>query len=72
MTGNRDGAVPTGLADLPLEARRAIETAVDREIQDGLTSRHLAIASDERAFAAANFATLVRVAPALAAKLRGG
>lgn len=72
MTDHTECPVPPGLADQPLEVRRARETVVDREIQDGLTRRHLAIAGGQRAFAAANFATLVRVAPALAAKLRGG
>ena len=71
----RDSAcnhVPPGLADLSLERRRALEAEGNREIQDGLCNRHLAIADEERAYAAANFAILVRVAPALAAKLRGG
>lgn len=72
MSDAASNHIPPGLADLPLDARRAIETEVDREIQDGLTNRHLALSAEERAFAAANFATLKRVAPALAAKLRGG
>lgn len=70
MTDHTERLVPPRLADQPLEVRRARETVADREIQDGLTSRHVAIARDQRAFAAVNFANLVRLAPALAAKLR--
>lgn len=62
----------TRIADEPIEVRREAEVIRQREIQDGITNRHLAMATDERAFAAANFETLLRVAPALAAKLRGG
>lgn len=71
MTDHTECPVPPGLADQTLEVRRARDTVVDREIQDGLSSRHLAIARDQGALAVANFATLVRVAPALAAKVRG-
>ena len=60
------------IADEPIEARREGEIARQREIGEGIKRRHLAIAADERAFAAANFETLLRVAPTLAAKLRGG
>lgn len=59
------------LADEPIEVRREAENARQREISDGLASCHLAITREERAFAAVNFATLLRVAPALAAQLRG-
>ena len=72
MTDASNDAAPARLADLPLEARRALTTKADRDIQVGLTNRHLAIASEDRAHAAANFATLLRVGPALDAKLRGG
>lgn len=64
--------VPPRLADLPLEARRARQIVVDREIQDGLASRHVVIAADERAFAAANLAVTAAYEALLAAKLRGG
>jgi hypothetical protein len=67
-----DSRVPQGLADLPLDVRRAREISAYEELQEGLTRRHLAIAAYERALVAANFATLVRVGPALAAMLRKG
>ena len=72
MTDRDDQAVPTGLADLPLEERRARDLETNREIQDGLTSRHLAEAEFARTYLAVQFDRLLRVAPALAAKLRGG
>lgn len=72
MTGSRNGAVPTGLADLPLEARRALEIEADREIQDGLTRRHLAEAAFAQTDQAVQFDRLLRAGPVIAAKLRGG
>lgn len=64
--------VPEGLADLPLDVRRAREVRAYEELQEGLTRRHLATAAHERALAAANFANLVRAGPALTAMLRKG
>ena len=72
MTDAADDAVPPGLADLPLEVRQAREMEAQREIQEGFTRRHLAVAADERAYAVAQFAHALRVGPALAAKLREG
>ena len=71
MTDAIERAVPRGLADEPIEARREAEIVRQREIEEGLMRRHVAIASDERALAAAKFAILMRAGPALAAKLRG-
>lgn len=65
-------AVPRGLADLPLEVRRAREVERDRDIQDGLTRRHLAVAADERAYAAVDLARAIAVAPEVADRLRRG
>jgi hypothetical protein len=72
VTNSTDHAVPPGLADLPLEARRAREVETQREIQDGLTRRHLADAAFARAYLAVQFARVLRAGPALAAKLRWG
>ena len=69
MTDHGSDCVPSGLADLTLEARRARDLEADREIQNGLASRSLAIAAEARAVAAHTSETLVRVAPALAVKL---
>lgn len=57
-------------ADESIEVRREAEITLQREIAEGLTRRHLAIAEEARMRSAANFATLVQVAPVLAAKLR--
>lgn len=72
MTDAPDDAVPLGLADLPLEARRARDIETRRELNDGLTSSHLANARYRDAYLAVQFARLLRAGPALAAKLRGG
>ena len=72
MTDHTECPVPPGLADQPLEARRARETVVDREIQDGLTRRHLAEAAFARTYQAVQFDRLLRAGPVIAAKLRGG
>jgi hypothetical protein len=60
------------LADLPREQREELEADRQREIQDGLTRRHVADATREQQHAAANFARFLREGPALAAKLREG
>jgi hypothetical protein len=54
-------------ADLPLEDRRAQEIEKRRELDEGLTRRHLAAASYERAYAADQLARAVRMGPALKA-----
>ena len=61
MTDSTDHAVPPGLADLPLEARQAREVETRREIQDGLTSRHLSIATYRQRYLAAQFARVLRM-----------
>lgn len=66
-----DHAIPPGLADLPLDVRRAREVEREREIQDGLARRHLAETGFEQAYAAVQFDRLLRAAPTIAAKLRG-
>jgi len=55
------------IADLPLEVRRAQEIERQRELDEGLTRRHLAIAKYERSFLALQLARILT----LAAKLRG-
>lgn len=54
-----DDAVPAGLADLPLEVRREQEVDAARQLQEGLTRRHLAQAAEERAVASVCFASLL-------------
>lgn len=71
MTEPTRPAVPRGLADLPLEVRRAQEVERDRDIRDGLTRRHLAVAADERAHVAGNLARAIALAPEVADLLRG-
>jgi hypothetical protein len=72
MTDPTDAAVPPGLADLPLEVRRAQEMEAERVIREGIARRHLAVTADERAYTAVHFDGLLRAGPALAAALRGG
>ena len=49
------------IADLPLEERQAREAANLREIQEGLVRSHLATAGYEHAYAAVQFARLLRM-----------
>ena len=67
-----DHAVPPGLADLPLEVRRAREVEDSRAIRHGIARRHVAVAADERAYAAAQAAQAAHAARLVTAKLRGG
>ena len=55
------------IADQPLAVRREAEEAKRKEIEEGLTRKHLAVAADEQWRTALAFALL----PVLAAKLRG-
>ncbi len=71
MIDPNEPAVPPGLADLPLDVRRAREVEREREIQDGLARRHLAETGFEQTYAAVQFDRLLRAAPTIAAKLRG-
>lgn len=64
--------VPQGLADLPLDARRARDVQTHREMDDGLTRRHLDDAAFRRTYLALSFDRLLRAGPALAARLRRG
>lgn len=59
MTKLTETAVPQGLADLPLEDRRARDIETQRELNEGFTRRHLAVAAEERAVASARFASLL-------------
>ena len=54
------------MADLPLEERRALEVERQRELEEGLTRRHVANATYERSYLAVQFERILR-----AAKLRG-
>jgi hypothetical protein len=67
-----DHAVPPGLADLPLAERQRLDVEWQRQLDEGLTRRHLAEAEYERCYAEVQFARALREGPALAAKLRGG
>ena len=55
------------IADLPLDERRKLEIEKQRELADGLASRHLHITMYQQRYLAAQLARV----PALAAKLRG-
>lgn len=59
MTVAPDAAAPAGLADLPLAVREAQGADWYRELQDGLTRRHLAVAHEAQVLAAVNLARLV-------------
>lgn len=72
MTDTPDEAVPQGLADLPLPARRRLDEAWQQEMGDGLTRRHLANATYEQLYLAAQFARALRVGRTLAATILGG
>ena len=50
-----------GLADEPLSVRRRKDVEKQREIQDGLTSRHLSIATYRQRYLAAQFARVLRM-----------
>lgn len=60
-----------GIADLPLSVRRRQEVEKQRELQDGLDRRDLNNATDRQQYLAAQLSLLLRIGPALAAKLRG-
>jgi hypothetical protein len=59
------------IADLPLAERRALEVQKERELDEGLTRRHVANAHYERSYLGFHLARLLRMGPAFAAKLRG-
>lgn len=54
--------IPPGLADLPLDARRAREAEAIREVQEGLTRRHLAVAAYERGYLTDQVRRVLRIA----------
>ena len=60
------------LADLPPNARRALDEETHRELHEGLTRRHLANAGFAQHYLAVNFARILLAGPALVDKLRGG
>lgn len=72
MTEPTDPAVPSGLADLPLDARRQREVETHNELHEGLTSRHLANAGREQQHVAVQFTRVLGAGAAIAAKLREG
>ncbi len=57
------------IADLPISVRRELEVEKQRELQDGLTRRHLDLAAEGQREVAAQFARVLRVGPALGAAL---
>jgi hypothetical protein len=59
------------IADLPLEERRRRDIEQQRELDEGLTRRHIANANYERSYLAVQFARILRFGPAIAAMLRG-
>lgn len=61
MTGPDDDAVPPGLADHPLEVRRAQEVERRRELDEGLTRRHLANAEYRGSYLAVQFDRVLRM-----------
>ena len=58
-------------ADLPLDERRSLEAEKQRELGDGLMRRHVADSQYKRQYLAVHLARVLRIAPALSAKLRG-
>ncbi|MDB5678389.1 hypothetical protein [Sphingomonas bacterium] len=61
MTEPDEDVVPEGLADLPLEVRRAREIDAQRELNDGLTRRHLGNAAFAQAYDAVQFDRILRM-----------
>ena len=59
------------IADLPLETRREQEVEKQRELEEGLSRRHVANAEYDRRYLAVQFDRLLRAGQALGAKLRG-
>jgi hypothetical protein len=49
------------IADLPLAERRRLDVEKQRELEDGLTRRHLHIATYRRQYLAAQFALVLGV-----------
>lgn len=48
------------LADLPLDERRALDEAKQRELEDGFARRHVQNAREREAMAAANLARALK------------
>ena len=61
MTDPTDYIVPPGLADLPLAERQRRGVDWQRDLAEGLTRRYLADATFQRAYAADQFARVLRV-----------
>jgi hypothetical protein len=55
-----DSAPKGRLADLPLAERRRLEVETQRELDEGLTRRHVQNAAKHEAMLAANFARAVQ------------
>jgi hypothetical protein len=49
------------IADLPLAERRRLDVEKQRELEDGLTRRHLHIATYQRQYIAAQFARVLSI-----------
>lgn len=61
MTDAPQEAVPHGLADLPLATRRNLDVEKQRNLTEGLTSRHLSNAAIEQQYLTAQFARVLRL-----------
>ena len=61
MTEPTGDTPPPGLADLPLDVRRAREIETQRELHDGLTRRHLDNAAFAQAYNAVQFDRVLRM-----------
>ena len=59
MTILTDEVVPKGLADIPLDVRRARDVETQRELNDGLIRRHLRIAEYRQRYLAVQFARVL-------------
>lgn len=62
MNETAKGAVSHRIANLALGARRRLEVERQRELDEGLTRRHLDNAEYDRRYLAAQFARLLRTA----------
>jgi hypothetical protein len=71
VTDPTDHSVPPGLADLPLDVRRARDVETFREQQEGIARRHDVIAESDRRYVAGLRAHALRIAPTIRAVLDG-
>lgn len=59
------------LADDPIEVRRQAQITLQREIEDGMMRRHVAIGEEARFHSAVNFDRALKNGQAIGKKLRG-